>query len=110
MGDVTRLLNKLRDGDESALERLMPLVYEQLRAIARIHMRRERPDHTLSPTALVHDAFLKLLDQRKCDWRSRSHFFSVALEVAYLVFEIKPPPLAEDRKRFDRVPPGRGVH
>jgi RNA polymerase sigma factor (TIGR02999 family) len=75
---VTRLLADLRAGRPDAVEQVLPLVYDELRAIAARHMRRERPGHTLQPTALVHDAFLKLVDQTRVDWQDRAHFFAVA--------------------------------
>ncbi|HEX4953827.1 MAG TPA: ECF-type sigma factor [Thermoanaerobaculia bacterium] len=77
-GEVTRLLRALRDGDPGALERLTPLVYDQLRAVARRQLRRRRPGQTLETTALVHEAYVKLIDARQADWRDREHFLSVA--------------------------------
>lgn len=78
--DVTRLLQEWSAGDESAAERLMPLVYDELRKLARDYLRRERPDHTLQPTALVNEAYLKLVDQRH-GWQNRHHFFGIAAQV-----------------------------
>jgi RNA polymerase sigma-70 factor, ECF subfamily len=75
---VTRLLADLRRGRAGAVEEVLPLVYDELRALAARHMRRERPGHTLQPTALVHDAFLKLVDQSRADWQDRAHFFAIA--------------------------------
>ena len=75
---VTRLLGDLRRGRHEAAGEVLPLVYDELRAIAARYMRRERPDHTLQPTALVHDAFLKLVDQTRVEWQDRAHFFAVA--------------------------------
>jgi RNA polymerase sigma factor (TIGR02999 family) len=75
---VTRLLVDWGRGDDHAREELLPLVYDQLRRIARAYMRRERVDHTLQPTALVHEAYLRLVDQREMDWRNRAHFVSLA--------------------------------
>jgi RNA polymerase sigma factor (TIGR02999 family) len=77
-GDVTRLLLAWSGGDAGALERLLPLVYEELRHRAEAQMRRERPEHTLQPTALVHEAYLKLVDQQGVRWNDRTHFFAVA--------------------------------
>jgi RNA polymerase sigma-70 factor (ECF subfamily) len=77
-GEVTKLLDRWRAGDPEVLERLAPLVYEQLHAIARGYMRRERDDHTLQPTALVSEVFLRLLNQRKVTWHDRAHFFTFA--------------------------------
>lgn len=76
--DVTVLLSDLAKGDPEAASRLMPLVYEELRRIALRHMRRESTDHTLQATALVHEAYLKLVEQRSVEWQSRAHFFAVA--------------------------------
>lgn len=75
---VTEILRRAGDRDENAVERLLPLVYDELRALAQHHLRGERPDHTLQPTALVHEAFLKLVDQTRVDWRGRGHFLAVA--------------------------------
>jgi RNA polymerase sigma-70 factor, ECF subfamily len=74
---ITRLLAEARRGNRSAEDQLLPLVYAELRRLAAAYMRRERPDHTLQATALVHEAYLKLLPQR-VSWQSRSHFFGVA--------------------------------
>ena len=76
--DVTVLLSELTKGNSEAASRLVPLVYEELRRIALRHMRRERADHTLQATALVHEAYLKLIDQRSVDWQGRAHFLGVA--------------------------------
>lgn len=75
---TTRLLGELEAGDAAAAERLLPLVYDELRALAGRYLRRQRRDHTLQPTALVHEAFLKLVDQTRAQWRDRAHFFAVA--------------------------------
>jgi RNA polymerase sigma-70 factor, ECF subfamily len=79
--DVTALLLDLAQGNEDAAEKLIPLVYDELKQMARRFMRRERPDHTLETTALVHEAYLKLVHQRRTDWQSRSHFFGIAAQV-----------------------------
>ena len=84
-GDVTGLLVEWANGNEQALDRLIPLVYKELRWLAAGCLRRERPDHTLQPTALVHEAYLRLVDQRNPSWQNRSHFFRVA---AHLMREI----------------------
>ncbi|HXY41450.1 MAG TPA: sigma-70 family RNA polymerase sigma factor [Vicinamibacteria bacterium] len=76
--DVTRILQEWRAGDATALGRLMPLVYRELHAIARRYLSRERSDHTLQSTALVHEAYLRLVDQRQVDWRCRAHFFGLS--------------------------------
>jgi len=75
---VTRLLQDWSQGDASALNELTPLVYDELRRLARQHIRRERPGHTLEATALAHEAYLRLVDQRRVQWRSRAHFFAIA--------------------------------
>jgi len=76
--DVTELLQAWRAGDAGAGDRLMPLVYQELRRRAASHLRRERRDHTLQPTALVHEAYLRLVDQRRAVWQNRAQFFAVA--------------------------------
>lgn len=78
--EVTRLLHELSGGDESAMVRLMPLIYEELRGIAAREMRRERGEHTLQPTALVHEAFLRLVDKPDLSWQSRAHFLNIAAQ------------------------------
>lgn len=76
-GDVTGLLQAWQGGDRAALEKLIPLVYDGLHRIAEGHLRRERPGHTLQPTAIVNETYLKLIGQR-VDWQNRVHFFAVA--------------------------------
>ncbi len=75
---VTRILTDWSGGDHGAPERLMPLVYEELRRLARSYLDRERPDHTLQATALVHEAYLQLVDQKTATWQNRAHFFGIA--------------------------------
>jgi RNA polymerase sigma factor (TIGR02999 family) len=77
-GDPTQLLVESGKGDELAREALLPLIYEELRRIAGAYMRRERPDHTLQPTALVHEAYLRLVDQRRVNWTNRAQFVGMA--------------------------------
>jgi RNA polymerase sigma factor (TIGR02999 family) len=77
-GEVTGLLLAWNAGDIGAIERLMPLVYTELRGIAERHFRRERPSHTLQPTAVVHEAYFRLVDQTRVTWKNRGHFFAVA--------------------------------
>ena len=79
--EVTRLLVEWGDGDEAALARLMPLVYDELRRLARHYMRRERPGHTIEPTALVNEAYLRLVEQTNIRWQNRAHFFGIAAGV-----------------------------
>lgn len=76
--DVTQLLNDLSVGDEHAASRLLPLVYDELRRLASSYLARERADHTLQPTALVHEAFLRLVGSDDARWESRAHFYRVA--------------------------------
>jgi RNA polymerase sigma factor (TIGR02999 family) len=73
--DVTQVLIELGQGDRAALDRLLPLVYDELRRLAEGQLRRERVGHTLSPTALVHEAYLKLVQLDRIDWKGRAHFF-----------------------------------
>jgi RNA polymerase sigma factor (TIGR02999 family) len=77
-GDVTALLLQLDGAGDRVVDRLLPLVYDELRAIAGARLRAERPGHTLSATALVHEAYLKLVDQERVDWKNRAHFFAIA--------------------------------
>jgi len=79
--DVTGLLAEVKAGRKDALDRLMPLVYRELRRVAGRQMRAERVGHTLQPTALVHEAFLRLVDQSHTDWQTRAHFFAAAAQV-----------------------------
>jgi len=76
--EVTRLLISWSDGDKNALEELLPLIYRSLQKIARHHLNRERASHTLQTTALVHEAYLKLIDHNSVDWKNRAHFFAIA--------------------------------
>lgn len=78
--DVTRLLAALAGGEPQAMEQLMPVIYDELKRLAASQLRRERGEHTLGATALVHDAFLRLVDQRAVNWRDRSHFFGIAAQ------------------------------
>ncbi len=79
--DVTRVLNTWRAGDPAAVAQLMPLVYEELRRLARNYLRRERPDHTLQATALVHEAYLRLIDADAVSWQNRAHFYGIAAKL-----------------------------
>jgi RNA polymerase sigma factor (TIGR02999 family) len=78
---VTTLLHEFASGDKTALDRLVPLIYPELRRLARSYMRNERPGHTLQPTALVHEAYARLVKQEQPDYRSRAHFMGVAAQV-----------------------------
>jgi RNA polymerase sigma factor (TIGR02999 family) len=76
--EFTQLLVSWRNGDKSALDRMTPVVYDELRRLARFFLSAERPDHTLQPTALVHEAYVRLVDQHSVDWKNRAHFLGVA--------------------------------
>ncbi|MBS1807889.1 MAG: sigma-70 family RNA polymerase sigma factor [Acidobacteria bacterium] len=79
--DVTHLLLDWNKGQQDALEQLMPLVYDELRHIAGRYLRKERPDHTLQTTALVHEAYIRLIDQNQANWQNRAQFFGVAAQM-----------------------------
>jgi RNA polymerase sigma factor (TIGR02999 family) len=77
-GDVTRLLGLVREGNQDAANQLVPLIYGELRRMAGAYMKRERPGHTLQPTALVHEAYVRLAGEHQIDWQNRAHFFGIA--------------------------------
>ena len=79
--EVTVLLREISDGSQAAPERLMPLVYDELRKLSHGYLRNERQDHTLQPTALVHEAYLKLVDWENVTWQNQAHFFAVAATI-----------------------------
>ncbi|HQU86684.1 MAG TPA: sigma-70 family RNA polymerase sigma factor [Pyrinomonadaceae bacterium] len=79
--DVTQLLSKAQAGNREALDELLPLVYDELRRVAGSHLRNERDNHTLQATALVNEAYIRLLEQKEVDWQNRLHFFSIASEM-----------------------------
>ena len=79
--DVTALLRDWSRGNGTALNQLLPLVYAELRRVAARQLRKERADHTLQPTALVHEVYMRLVDQRRVDWQDRAHFFGVAAQL-----------------------------
>jgi len=76
--DVTQILQDWGEGDREAVAKLMPLVYEELRRLARHYLQRERADHTLQATALVHEAYLRLVDEKNVTWQNRAHFYGIA--------------------------------
>ena len=80
-GDVTALLGDWSRGNRTALDQLLPLVYAELRRVAARQLRNERADHTLQPTALIHEVYIRLVDQRQVDWQNRAHFFGVSAQV-----------------------------
>lgn len=79
--DVTRLLREIGKGDPEAAAKVIPLVYEELRSLARGYLQRERSDHTLQPTVVVHEAYLRLMRDEEIEWQDRSHFFAIAARV-----------------------------
>lgn len=78
---ITQMLIELTDGNAEVVERILPHIYDELRRLAGSYLRRERSDHTLQPTALVHEAYIKLIDQKKVKWQNRAHFFGIAAQV-----------------------------
>jgi RNA polymerase sigma-70 factor (ECF subfamily) len=81
VGDISQLLRAWSDGNQSALEKLTPIVYDELRRLARRYMRRERPGHSLQTTALVNEAYLRLVDYERMQWQNRAHFFAVSAQL-----------------------------
>src|SRR4029453_18348055 len=100
--DVTRLLQEWRGGRQDALERLMPLVYEELHLIASRHMAREWRAGALQTTALVSEAYLKLAGQRDVDWQNRAHFFAIAAQMMRRI-------LVDNARRHHRAKRGAGI-
>src|SRR5262245_57601394 len=103
--EVTGLLIAWKEGDEQALGKLIPLVYGELRRLAQSYIRRERPDHTLPATALVHEAYLRLADQKNARWQSRAHFMSVAAQQMRRILVDH----ARSRKAAKRGPEGEKI-
>jgi RNA polymerase sigma factor (TIGR02999 family) len=104
MNDVTRILSAIEQGDPHAAEKLLPLVYSQLRKLATQRLAQEKPGHTLQATALVHDAYIRLVDAEKVQqWNSRGHFFAAAAEAMRRI-------LVERARRKHRVRHGGGMH
>jgi RNA polymerase sigma-70 factor (ECF subfamily) len=79
--EITQLLIDLTNGNRTAVDALLPVIYSELRSLAANYLRRERTDHTLQPTALVHEAYLRLVDQTQVNWQNRAHFFGVAAQM-----------------------------
>jgi RNA polymerase sigma factor (TIGR02999 family) len=100
--DVTQLLKDWSSGDSEALDRLIPIVYAELRAVAARYLRRERRDHTLQPTALVNEAYLRLIDQKQVQWQSRAHFIGVAAQMMRRI-------LVDHAKSHNRAKRGGGA-
>ena len=100
--DVTALLGDWSRGDRTALDQLLPLVYAELRRVAARQLRNERADHTLQPTALVHEVYMRLVDQRQVDWQNRAHFFGVSAQVMRRI-------LVDHARRHGATKRGEGV-
>ena len=100
--DVTALLGNWSRGDQAALNQLLPLIYAELRGVAARQLRNERADHTLQPTALVHEVYIRLVDQRHVDWQNRAHLFGVAAQVMRRI-------LVDHARRHDAIKRGDGV-
>lgn len=99
--DISRLLRAWSGGDQSALDGLTPFVYEELRRLAHSYMRRERPGHTLQTTALVNEAYMRLVDYKRMQWQDRAHFFAVSAQVMRRILV--------DHARSHNIKRGRGV-
>jgi RNA polymerase sigma-70 factor (ECF subfamily) len=99
---ITRLLQEWRGGSAQALEQLLPLVYRELHTLASRYLSRERRDHTLQPTALLHEAYLRIAGQREADWQNRAHFFGIAAQVMRRI-------LVDHARRDRRVKRGGGA-
>jgi|SRR6185369_1254379 len=100
--EVTRLLKEWGKGDTSARDQLIAIVYSELRAIAARYLRRERQDHTLQPTALVNEAYLRLIDQKQVEWQNRAHFLGVAAKMMRRI-------LVDHARTHNRVKRGSGA-
>lgn len=101
--EVTRLLSAINDGEMDARARLVPLVYDELRILAESYMRKERPGHTLQPTALVNEAWMKLADQTRVEWKGRAHFFGIAAQAMRRI-------LVDHHRRRSAARRGGGKH
>lgn len=102
--EITGLLVDWSNGDQAALDKLLPLVEQELHRLAHVYMRRENPDHTLQTTALVNEAYLKLIDQKKTHWQNRAHFFAIAAKIMRRILLN----YARDQRRKKRG--GKAVH
>ena len=100
-GEVTRLLRDWSDGSREALEKLLPLVYDELRHLAHSYLTRERREHTLQTTALVHEAYLKLINQHSVTWQNRAHFFALSAQAMRRI-------LVDSARRHTSVKRGSG--
>ena len=103
MNEVTELLIKWTRGDQRALDDLMPVIHSELRRLARRYMARERPGHTLQTTALINEAYLRLVDQQGVDWQDRAHFFAVAAQIMRHI-------LVDHARKYHAHKRGGGAH
>src|SRR5260370_23116877 len=101
--EVTELLVQWSEGDRAALDRLAPIVYDELLSLARLRLCGERSNLTLQPTALVHEAYLKLMDQVRLPWKNRAHFFAIAATIMRRI-------LIDDARRRKADKRGGGIH
>jgi RNA polymerase sigma-70 factor (ECF subfamily) len=101
--DVTEILAQWSEGDKAALNRLAPIVYDELLRLARLRLSREHSDLTLQPTALVHEAYLKLINQAQPSWKNRAHFFAIAATIMRRI-------LIDDARRRKAGKRGGGIH
>ena len=101
--DVTRLLDAMQEGDPHAFDALLGRVYDELRGLAQAQLRRERPDHTLNATGLVHEAYLRLNAYRALDWKNRAHFFGAAAQAMRRVLIDYARSKQADKRRGERV-------
>ena len=101
LGDVSALLRAWSDGDHRALDALTPVVYAELRRLAHRYMRRERADHSLQTTALVNEAYIRLVDYKRMQWQNRAHFFAVSAQLMRRILV--------ERARRQNLKRGRGV-
>src|SRR5215469_10963782 len=99
--DISKLLRAWSDGDQGALNGLTPIVYEELHRLAHYYMERERPGHTLQTTALVNEAYIRLVDYKRMQWQDRAHFFAVSAQVMRRILV--------DHARSHNIKRGRGV-
>src|SRR5258705_8929027 len=101
VGDISKLLRAWSDGDQRALKQMTPIVYDELHRLARRYMKRERPGHSLQTTALVNEAYMRLVDYKRMQWQNRAHFFAVSAQLMRRI-------LVEHARRHN-VKRGRGL-
>src|SRR5258708_29919299 len=100
--EITQLLEEWSSGNQTALDRLYPLVYDELRRLARQYMRRERQGHTLQTTALINEAYVRLVDQKNVHWQNRAHFFAISAQIMRRI-------LIDHARRHDYAKRGGGA-